>query len=70
MKICPIGLSVRFFKVTIDIGNVERGSLRDRTFRPDSLGTKRNTEPGSTVRNRPVANRLFRKWSEVLTIKA
>src|SRR5262245_7076658 len=66
MRSWPIGLSVRFFRVTIAIGNLGRGSLTDKALRVGLFGTRPNTEPGSTVRKRSVANRLC----EVLTIIA
>src|SRR4029453_13238926 len=63
MKSLAMGLSVRFFRVTIPAGMRAMGSATGRTF---SSGLVRNGD-GAIVRKRPVARRLIRNSGELVT---
>src|SRR5262245_53169423 len=61
-----VGLTVRFFKVTIPNGTRAMGSLTGKTLISERLVGNRNAAVGTMDRKRPVDTRLIRASGEVV----
>src|SRR6266853_5856998 len=66
-KSCATGLSVRFFSVTIPLGTRAIGSSTGKTLSSGRQREYLNAEVAKIVRKCPVANRLIRTSSGMLT---
>ena len=61
IKCSTTGLNVRFFNVTIAIGQCNPGNLMGNIFSKCRLASRRSTDRGSTVMKEPVASKLVRR---------